>query len=76
MENIIAPFTSGLLTGLREQVVGLLSTVQLRMEAPPPMPDTRMRMGRAGNGCAPACAASSAAASDVHAMSFMCARAL
>src|SRR5260370_944518 len=28
-----------LLTGLREQVVSLLATLQLRMEAPPPMPD-------------------------------------
>ncbi|MBV8407016.1 MAG: preprotein translocase subunit SecA [Alphaproteobacteria bacterium] len=27
-----------LLTGLREQVVGLLATLQLRMETPPPMP--------------------------------------
>jgi preprotein translocase subunit SecA len=30
---------SDLLTGLREQVVSLLATLQLRMEAPPPMPD-------------------------------------
>ena len=29
---------SDLLTGLREQVVGLLATLQLRMEEPPPMP--------------------------------------
>ena len=35
---------SDLLTGLREQVVGLLATLQLRMETPPPMPVPPMQM--------------------------------
>ena len=35
---------SDLLTGLREQVVGLLATLQLRMETPPPMPAPPMQM--------------------------------
>ena len=32
------------LTGLREQVVGLLATLQLRMESPPPMPAPPLQM--------------------------------
>ena len=36
---------SDLLTGLREQVVALLATLQLRMEEPPPMPGSAMPAG-------------------------------